>query len=176
MQILEGVGLLAPVAGFALILIYVRAIPRRAFSLAVIGCILLGASLIIGSVGQYTMIYSGIMHGEVSALLDHSSLLTVIRVSIIILGSVALGVAGVIDREPSSRPVAWLSAGIILSSVGLVANVVLSIVEHLLAKEGFGGVAVVVILLGESLTFAVLHIGAFTLAIAVVKRRGASKP
>lgn len=171
LRIIELVGLIAPLAALAVIIVYRHGVPKRATWLAVIGCLFTGASVAVSFIGEHTIILGAMHGGDIEGIRELAGLITLIRFVVLLLGVLGLAVAAVSNRRDSRSPIGWLTGGIGLVLVGVIVGVVISAVENATGHSGDEGIAVVVTILGEAVEFAALGLGTLALSIAVVTRR-----
>lgn len=116
-RVLEIVGLLAPIGGTILLLLYRKRSPS-AFAWGITACVLGIIASGIGFFGTRISVASAyIADAGIEGVSERLDSWTLIRFCLLVVASVLLVVAALVDRG-SAKPVAWLVSGLFLMSAG----------------------------------------------------------
>lgn len=164
-RVLEIVGLLAPIGGTILLLLYRKRSPS-AFAWGITACVLGIIASGIGFFGTRISIVSAFKGNEgVEGVIERLDSWTLIRFCLLLVASVLLVVAALVDRR-SAKPVAWLFAGFFLMSAGSGM--------HFISAD-LGGeherLTVIVGMLIEIAQVGLLGVGFLVLCIAAIAHR-----
>ncbi|MGO1809098.1 MAG: hypothetical protein ACTHZN_00720 [Canibacter sp.] len=167
-RVLEIVGLLAPIGGTILLVLY-RKRSRPAFALGITACVLGIIASAIGFFGTRISVASAfIADAGVEGVSERLDSWTLIRFCLLVVASVLLVVAALVDRG-SAKPVAWLFAGVFLMSAGVGMHFV---------SADLGGeherLTVIVGMLIEIAQVGLLGVGFLVLCIAAIAYREGS--
>lgn len=167
-RVLEIVGLLAPIGGTILLLLYRKRSPS-AFAWGITACVLGIIASGIGFFGTRISIVSAFKGNEgVEGVIERLDSWTLIRFCLLLVASVLLVVAALVDRR-SAKPVAWLFAGLFLMSAGVGM--------HFISAD-LGGeherLTVIVGMLIEIAQVGLLGVGFLVLCIAAIAYREGS--
>ncbi|KXO91303.1 hypothetical protein [Tsukamurella pseudospumae] len=166
-RILEVVGMLAPVAGIVIMVIY-----RRRATAGVVwgvaGAIVALIASVVGFLGpRLSLLGGGTDSGD--ALLDNLHSWALLRVALLLVSVILLVIGAFSGRDGTRTPVGWLAGGIPLVLVGFALTFV-----HVDFGADSEGASEIVGLLVETAQFALLGLGVLLLCLAVVSGRSTS--
>jgi len=176
-RILELVGLLAPLAGLALLIVYRRTTPRASLVLALSGCALAMLGVLVGFLGRRALPLGSLHGGGFAGMADLMSQVSLLRLALLGVAAALLAVAALQGRPGRARrsgratALPWLAAGAVLLGIGLVVTVPVTGLEHELTGRDHEGLALLAGLIGETVEFATLGLGILALTVAVTTGR-----
>ncbi|WGW10625.1 hypothetical protein LWF01_10795 [Saxibacter everestensis] len=163
-RILEAVGMLAPIGGIVVMVMYWR---RAKSSLAwgVAGAVVALIASAVGFLGpRLSLLGGGGTSGE--ALLGNMQSWALLRVALLALSVILLVIGTCAGRKGARTPLGWLMTGIPLVAVGLALSFI-----HVDLGASNEGLSEILGLLLETAQFALLGLGVLLLCLAVVSGR-----
>lgn len=161
MKIVELLGLLAPVVGAVVLILYRRRAPGPV-AIGLAGCVAAGAASVVGLVGSRAIFFGG---GGVEGMAHRVEDWGLLRLSLVAVGLVLLIVAGCVGPHASRGWVPLLSSG----AVAVIASTALRLVPSEI--EGERGLSLLLALGLETVQFGILGLGVLVLCVAVVSSR-----
>ncbi|TCP52016.1 hypothetical protein EV191_106180 [Tamaricihabitans halophyticus] len=164
-RVLEIIGVLAPIVGIVVLLIY----RRRAMTgvvWGIAGALMAAIASLVGFAGPRLSLFSGgTSSGE--QLLRNMESWAMIRLGLLVISVGLLVVGALSGRRGEPAPTGWLALGIPLAIVGSA----LAFVHFDFGPDSEGATEIVGILV-EIAEFALLGLGVLVLCVAVVSGRG----
>lgn len=168
-RVLEIVGLLAPIGGAILLLLYRRR-SQSAFGWGITACVLGIAASAIGFFGTRISILSAFKGDEgVEGVIERLGAWTLIRFCLLLVAGVLLVVASLVDRRSVVKPVGWILGGLLLLGTGAAI--------HFIAVDlgnDHERLTVIVGMLIEIAQVTLLGVGFLVLCIAAIANREGS--
>lgn len=162
-KIIELLGVLAPFAGIAVLVVYRRRAPGPA-ALGMAGAALAGVGSLAGLLGDRVVYFGG---GGAEGMLERLEGWGLIRLCLVIAGAALLVVAGVLGaREGRAHRGALIGAALVCAGVGVAMRFVHLDLGDRHGLQFFATMAL------ETVQFGLLGLGILLLCIAVVSRRG----
>lgn len=161
MKVVELLGLLAPVVGAVILILYRRRAPGPV-AIGLVGCVAAGAASVVGLVGSRAIFFGG---GGVEGMTHRVEDWGLLRLSLLAIGLVLLIVAGCMGRHVSRGWVPLLAAG----AVAVIVSTALRLVPSEI--EGESGLSLLLAMGLETVQFGILGLGVLVLCVAVVSSR-----
>jgi len=160
-KVVELLGLLAPVVGAVILILYRRRAPG-AVAVGLVGCVAAGAASVAGLVGSRAIFFGG---GGVEGMTHRVEGWGILRLSLVAVGLVLLIVAGCMGRHVSRAWVPLLASG----AVAVVVSTALRLVPSEIVGER--GLSLLLAMVLETVQFGILGLGVLVLSVAVVSSR-----
>ncbi|MGO2047002.1 MAG: hypothetical protein ACTH2X_07120 [Brachybacterium tyrofermentans] len=170
-RVLELLGLLAPFAGLALLVVCRRSMPPVAMTFGVTGCLFAALSSLVGLIGKRALPFGALEGGGAEGMSNLLGTASVLRLGLLAAAIAMLTVAALTGRSDRRPTLPWLTAAVVLLMFGLLVTIPAAELEHLMTLHDRSGLALVVALLGETVEFGALGLAILALTIAVTTRR-----
>lgn len=166
LRVLELLGLLGPVVGLVLLVLWRKRVSAQPMIVAVVGAV-----IAVGASGLAVLGERAIWLGGSEGVMERFETVSLWRWIVLMVAVVALSVAVLIGRAAGERPIGWLAMGWLLFLLGFGANLGTGAAVRGLDQGSEHGLASLAQIVGDTVQFAAVGLAIVVLCVGVAARR-----